>query len=199
MPITTFSIFLGVFASVLQILGYFEYSKRVFDKRIHPNIASWGIWAFAAILESSSYILLSRDWVKNLLPFVCAMSAVIFFLLAFSRKHFSKPSFFELFIVAIDVIILIIWFVSKSALLANILFIISAVVSFVPIILHSFKKPEDENAYPWIIWSVAYLLMGATVFLRWSKWEDLIYPFTFFVLHVIIGYLALDSRKKEQI
>lgn len=192
------SIFLGVFSSILQILGYLEYSKKVFRKIIRPNIASWAIWAFAAILESASYIVLTRDLIKNLLPFFCAISAIIFFIYTIRQGHFSKPTFFDLWIIIIDIIILIIWFISKSPFLANVLFIISAVISFVPIIINSYKNPKDENAYPWIIWSIAYFIMAITVILRWEKWEDLIYPFTFFVLHVIIGYLSLDSRTVEE-
>ncbi len=197
MPLIPISIFLGVFASILQILGYIEYGRQVFSNRIRPNIASWGIWAFSAILESTSYIFLSEDWVKNLLPFSCALSAILFFLIAFKKGHFSKPSKFELYIVGLDFLILIVWFLTKSPLLANVLFVVSAIISFIPIFKNCFIKPEDENALPWLIWAIAYLVMSITVLLRWSKWEDFIYPFTFFILHVLIAYLASDFRKEK--
>ncbi len=190
------SIYLGILSGVLQIIGYVEYFKKVFGGRIRPNAASWGIWAFGAVLESSSYLFVSRDWVKDILPITCATLAVIFFLIAFKRGFFSKPTKFEQILVIIDILILLFWLITSSAILANILFLLSAIVSFIPIIRHVYNDPFAEHAQPWFFWTAAYAAMCVTVIMRWEGWEAFLYPLLFLVLHLIIALLALDVRKK---
>jgi hypothetical protein len=191
------SVFLAISAGLTQIYGYIEYGRKTFIGRIKPNAASWGIWAFGAFLESVSYIFLTKDWVKNILPVVCALSAITFFVIALKRKHFLKPTNFELFIVVVDIAIIFVWFVTSSHALANILFVLTAVVSFVPMINNTFRNPKHEHAFPWSIWTLAYLLMTVAVIMRWEKWEELVYPLVFVILHAVVAYLALDKRTQR--
>ncbi len=184
---------------MVQLIGYLDYGKKTLADKIKPNSASWGIWAFAAILESVSYIFLTKDWVKNILPVACTISAVVFFLIVLKKGKLSKPSHFELFIVVVDIVILLIWFFTLSPAIANILFVISAVISFIPMMYHTYLNPNNENALPWIIWTLAYFLMSISVVMRWEKWEDFIYPAVFVLLHAVIAYLALDIRSKKSI
>ena len=51
-----------------------------------------------------------------------------------------------------------------------------------------------EDAKPWYIWTIAYSTLAVVVVLRWEKWEDLVYPLIFAILHAIVAILALDSR-----
>jgi len=188
------SVILGLIASGVQIIGYIIYSKKISIGRIRPNTASWSIWAFGAVLESYSYIALTNDWVKNILPAACAVSVVWLFVFCVRRGHFDKPTKFEIVIVLMDCAAILVWWVYGSALYANLLLILMAIVSFVPLMIGVWFNPTIEDALPWYLWSVAYAVLVIVVILRWEKWEDLIYPIVFFVLHLIVGILSTDTR-----
>ena len=188
------AIALGVLSGVLQLLGYSYYIKKIKLGRIRPNTASWSIWAFGAVLESASYVGVTGDWVKNILPIVCALSAVFIFFYCLRFRHFTWPSRFEWSILFLDVIAILIWWYYSSALYANFFLVMTAIISFVPIVVNAWRDPTTEDALPWYIWTFAYATLMLVVFLRWEKWEDLIYPLIFTVLHLLVAYLALDKR-----
>ncbi|OHB03660.1 MAG: hypothetical protein A2920_03065 [Candidatus Zambryskibacteria bacterium RIFCSPLOWO2_01_FULL_43_17] len=189
------AIFFGTLSGVLQLSGYVEYFKKVFSGHIKPNSASWGIWAFGAALESISYIYVSDDWIKNILPIVCALSAIAFFIASTYKGHFSRPTKFEWGLIITDFIIIIVWFLTSSPFVANTLLIVTAIISFIPIYINTWKNPIAEHALPWLLWSLAYAMMLIAVFIRWEKWEDMLYPVTFLVLHILMFLFALDYRK----
>ena len=189
----------GVLAGLLQLVGYYIYGKEVFSNHIKPNTASWGIWTFGSILETTSYMYLTNDLIKNLLPIVCSISVVVLFVLCTIRAKFEKLTHWEIVITITDLVALIILSYYQSAMYANFLLIFSSILSFVPIFLHTWKKPESENALPWYVWSLAYFFMSITVLIRWNKWQDFLYPLSFFVLHLIIAFVAVDNKYRNKI
>ena len=193
MNLLVFTTALGIASGFLQVLGYWEYVKKLNLGKIRPNTASWSIWAFGAILESSSYIFATGDWVKNILPTTCAICAILIFLYCLRQGHFERLTKFEWFLVIMDSIAIFIWWYS-SAVYVNIFLVITAAISFIPIFKHVWVDPKAEDALPWYIWTAAYTLLGTVVILRWEKWEDLVYPIMFATLHLIVAMLALDSR-----
>lgn len=187
---------ISALSGIVQLIGYIVYAKHVVFGSIRPNAASWSVWAFGAVIESVSYIYLTNDILKNVLPMACAVSAVLMFVMCLFRGHFSKISRFEASIVATDIAITIVWAFTGSPLIANILLVVTAVVSFIPIIMSVYKDPRYELAAPWFIWTTAYVLQSAVVIARFEKYEDLIYPLVFAALHIVVAFLALDFRKK---
>lgn len=188
------TIALGIFAGLLQIAGYVSYFKKIGIGRVKPNAASWGIWAFGAVLESSSYVFATGDWVKNILPIACSASAVVLFFICLYRGHFEKLTKFEWFISTLDCFAILIWWHYESAVYANLFLVLTAVISFVPIIAGVWKDPMVEDSYPWFLWTIAYSVLALVVILRWEKWEDIVYPGIFIILHVAVAVLALDKR-----
>lgn len=189
---TTLSITFGVLAGLLQLVAYGIYSWHVLHDRIKPNAASWSIWALGAVLETVSYVFVTGDWVKNILPVVCALSAVTLFVFCVSKGKFSGLTSWEWVLTVMDMAALLIWWFSQSATYANFLLVFTAVLSFIPLFVHTWNNPASENALPWGLWSLAYLLMTFTVLMRWEKPEDLVYPLTFLVLHLVIAVAAVD-------
>lgn len=185
---------IGVIAGLLQVIGYVIYAHATFHGRLKPNAASWGLWALGASLESASYIAATDDWVKNILPLVCALSAIFFFVSAFLRGHFQPLDTFEKWVVVLDSIAILIWWHYDSAVYANLYLVLTAFVSFIPIVRHTWKNPKSENATPWFIWTFAYSALAIVVLLRFEKWEDFVYPVSFAFIHAAVGILALDTR-----
>lgn len=184
----------SVIAGLLQLIGYIIYYKKVLTGSIVPNTASWLIWAIGGILTTSSYIFVSKDIVKDILPIVCSLTVVFIFILCLLRGKFGKIDSFEWVIIILDIGITLYWYFSKDAFITNVLFVLSAFPSFIPIIRAAWKNPENESSLPWVIWSLAYVCMTITVLLRYDKWQDLFYPVALFCLHIIIAALASDFR-----
>ena len=95
---------------------------------------------------------------------------------------------------SLDVLSMIIGFITMSALVANISCQVGTVASFIPILRATAKDPTREKPLPWIIWSAAYGLDVILVITRWEKWGDVVYPATCLVLHILMVTIA--NRKK---
>jgi hypothetical protein len=188
----------GVAAGLFQLYAYWLYARKISRGRIKPNTASWSIWAFSAVLESVNYIAVTQDWVKSLLPTACALSAILLFIYCLHRGHFKPLSRFDWSIVILDNIAILVWWFYQSAEYANLLLILSGVVSFVPIIREAYRDPKSEDATAWYWWSLAYFCLVLTVLLRFEEWIDIAYPLSFLALHFIVALLASDIRPRLQ-
>ncbi|MDP2816497.1 MAG: hypothetical protein Q8O19_07445, partial [Rectinemataceae bacterium] len=82
MDIVMVSTVLGFMAGAVQLIGYWVYNKGAGEK---INTGSWSIWAIAGIVDLVSYFVMTGDWVKNILPAVCAVAAVGTFGYAIAR------------------------------------------------------------------------------------------------------------------
>lgn len=195
----TISLITSILAGILQLAGYLVYNKKVLSGKIIPNTASWFIWAMGGVLTTVSYIFVSGDWVKDILPVICSLSVIFIFIFCLVKGHFKKIDSFEWVVIVLDISITIYWYVSKEPFITNVLYILSAFPSFIPIIRYVWKNPLSENATPWMLWSVAYFLMTITVIIRYEKWQDLFYPVVLFFLHIIVAILASDYMAKRKI
>lgn len=189
-----FSIVTGVFSGITQLGGYVLYVKKINLGRVKPNTASWAIWAFGSLLESVTYIYTTNDWVKNILPVICALSAIALFVYCAHFGHFQKPSIFDFFLVCLDCVAIFLWWYYSSASYANLALVVTAIISFIPITIGVWDNPKSEHALPWFVWTIAYSMLTVVVLTRWEKWEDLIYPLVFAILHFIVAVLSVDKR-----
>jgi hypothetical protein len=191
------SVIFGILSGLFQIFGYVIYAKHVESSKIKPNTGSWTIWTFGSIVEGLSYFYTSDDLIKSILPITCIFCVLFLFIRSTYKGRFQALRKIDWFLLISDILITIIWYLTSNPLLANILFIISSIISFIPIVYSSFKHPEFEDAAPWIIWTVAYFFMCLTVISRWDGLESFLYPLFFVLLHAIVAYLSLDIRKKN--
>lgn len=191
-------ILLGVIIALTQIAGYYYYYLSV-KNGIRPNTTSWTIWTLGSILDLVSYMALTGDWVKNLLPMACTAASVVLYIHFLSRGKFQKLSTENILIIVSDIIATVLWYLTDSALVGNILLQVSTVISFVPIIKEVYDEDENETPLPWLIWSAAYFMDLILVGLRWEKWGDIVYPATCFVLHLLVWYLVTEHFKAIKI
>lgn len=192
MDIVTISIVLGFTAGAVQLYGYWVYNKGA-GERI--NTGSWSIWALAGIVDLVSYFAITGDWVVNILPAVCAVAAVGTFGYAIVCKRFSWPDKIDWLFVGADGVITVIW-VFTNAVLANLLYQASAVMSFIPMWRGQLSGAEKENPMPWLVWTLAYSLLTIAVSLRLQRWEELAYPVSHAVVHLITFLIAVAGQKK---
>lgn len=191
-------ILLGVIIALTQLAGYYYYYLSV-KSGVRPNTTSWTIWTLGSILDLASYMALTGDWVKNLLPMACTFASVVMYVHFLSRGKFQKLSTENILMICADVFATIMWYVTDSALVGNLLLQVSTIISFVPIIKEVYDDDENETPLPWLIWSAAYFMDVILVGLRWEKWGDMVYPATCLVLHLLVWYLVTEHFKALKI
>jgi len=177
---------LGISAAIVQLIAYRIYNKEF----VEPNAASWFLWMVGALVEGLTYIEMTGDWVKNILPVACCVACVSTFVHAVIKGKFSWPSVWETLIIGLDLSALWVWYHWQSATYANLWMQVTAVLSFIPVLRDVFYHPEKENRTSWYLWALAYALLAGTVVCRYEKWEDLVYPVNFAVLHFGVAFLA---------
>ncbi len=188
---TQFSVVLGILAGVIQLIGYGIYAKRMGE----VNTGSWLIWAIGGGIDLVSYIAVTDgDWVVNFLPAVCAFAAVAVFVYGLAMKKFKMPDRTEWVFVGADSVITVIWFYT-NAFLANLLYQVSNVASFYPMVRKMRSGTEKEDSLPWLVWTVAYATLTVAVLLRLHRWEELAYPVSHVAAHAYVFWLA---RSKER-
>ncbi len=194
MDIVTISIALGFAAGAIQLVGYWVYNKGANGK---INTGSWSMWALAGVIDFASYFALTGDWVINILPAVCAVAAIGTFCLAIARKRFSCPDKTDWAFVGVDGVITVVWYFT-NAVVANLLYQVSAVLSFLPMYRGQLAGREVEKPLPWIIWTVAYTLLTAAVILRLERWEELVYPVSHAVVHLGVVLIAVTKQRSSR-
>ncbi|HVT74805.1 MAG TPA: hypothetical protein VHD69_00045 [Candidatus Paceibacterota bacterium] len=188
------AILLGALACITQVYGYWIYNKAIYKGDIKPNATSWGLWGLGSAVAYWSYTRLDNGWIEDMLPLVCAVICFGTFAMALIKGKFEKAKREDILIGALDIMVIAFWLSSKSDVATNVWMQIDVVISFLPILRDSWRKPQDEQLKPWIVWCVAYTLMFASVLLVMIEegkagWS-LMYPSVYFVLHLAVALVV---------
>ena len=194
MGIEQISVTFGIAAGVTQLIGYWVYGKGANGK---INTGSWSIWALGGIIDLVSFFAITGDWVVNILPAVCALGSIGTFCYAIKRRRFSWPDKVDCMFVGVDGMITVVWFFT-NAVLANLLYQVSTILSFVPMWRGLIAEREKEEPLPWLIWMFAYSLLTVSVSLRLKRWEELAYPLRYGVLCFIVVLIVTIKQQKSR-
>lgn len=153
----TFAAICSLLASVVFALSAVLYVIDVTKSKVLPSVATFVIFSFVGI---SQVISLMIKGVWHVVPFaiVGATTSAIISLLALKTKrfYFKLPDKIALIGASLG---LIVWLVTKDA--AWNIYILNAVnfITFMPLVIKSFKHPELESAFPWQLNLLASLLL----------------------------------------
>jgi hypothetical protein len=189
-----FAVAVSIAASVLQLVGYWIYNRKIAEsieaKGIKPNATTWGLWALGSIPVVILYQDLTDDWVKGLVPTVCAFGAIATFVHMMVKGTFQKPDRLDVEIFILDLVVVFYWMVTKDPSISTIFLEIDIWITFIPIFRTTWKLPETENPKPWYVWAVAYTLWTVVVLMRYELWWDLILPVNYIFQHGAVGLIA---------
>ncbi len=195
-------------AAVCQIVGYYLYGKHVLGGETRPNIASWGMWFFGAVVDLVTYdSIRGSHWTTNAAPFACSLGVlgvtlIILYLHVRSRMHGIRPvyqtlekgdKYFSLF----DVSAAIVWMRGYGTL-GNFISVGTTVFQFFPMYRETYKNPSVEKPDPWIWWSFAwgFMVVAVAVGPGADSWALYFLPLWYLMLHAIMVPLCL--RKVPQ-
>lgn len=193
------SIVLSTLAGLGFCLAYLEYNRVVITGKTKPNGAAWAIWSAIAVVSTGSYIAVSEDFWKSLLPILNIMLCIGTFVLALIAGKFKRLDVTDWIALGIGLTAVVVWGAYKSATYANLIVQVAIAVGFIPIWRAVWKNPSCEHSRPWLIWVVSYLVSLIVVTLRWKgQWIDLVYPINCVLLHASVPILC-SLRAKARI
>ena len=192
----TIEIMLGVIAGLIHIAAFIIYHKQILQGTSRPNRTTWTLWVFISTLNCISYIVMSRDIVKGLLPIASTIACIAVFVVSLFKGKLSKLNLGDEIVLVLGFVSLFVWWAYHSATYANLLLQVCIFISFIPTYHGVWGNATNEKALPWFIWSSAYILTIIVVSLRWQgQYQDLVYPVNCLVLHAGVGISSLKKPK----
>jgi hypothetical protein len=191
------TIVLGVTTALLHGVAYILYSQQVKLGKSNPNAASWGVWAFLAILNALSYREMSGDVVASLQFFASSVACFLTFLYALSIGKFSRLTLGEWGLSALGLSSTIVWWQFRSATGANMIVLAAVITSFIPTLKGVWLDPFKEVPRSWILWTLAYLITTVNVILREGRPVTLITPVLLLIGHGLVAILSTQKRKER--
>ena len=218
MPELTPLIALGLIAGLLQFWGYWIYLTI---ESIDPNPVTWFMFAYGTailtILEWDS----DATFAELILPTVCAALSIWVSVRCWLWARRRDPSrwwphdwwpedrleqYSFLTDIAITVGYLAAWGLATFALVppeyrewAVLAFLLlsnaSTLPSFYPLLRETYLDPSKEHWLPWVIWTLAYLVLGYVTFVtQGTLWHVLmLYPASNALMHGLVAVVSLST------
>jgi hypothetical protein len=193
MSVQDIQLLLGVAGGVLGIIDYLLYARSILRGRTRPNAATWvgtgAVWFVALV----SYFLAGA---RDTLWFVLASTAGSFLVAVLSLRYGVKWQRADFICLAGAVAAGALGLLTDSPL--NALYVAMAVdfLAIFPTMAKTWKHPDWEEAFPWVVTVAASLLTVMAVALPW-KVEIAAYPL--YLLAVNGAVLALIYRPKVKV
>jgi hypothetical protein len=179
--------YLGAFVGLVAC--FLTFKKIYREEEAGVNFTSWVLWGAFDTITAVASIFEKGNWV---LPFVYAIGAYAVTLLLY-RKGKVKFSWVEAVVSPLVIICLaVVWYTSGNidAIIAS---IGAIVISSVPQVVDTWKKPSETPLMIYLYFGAAEILsfLGGT---SWSV-EQKLYPGTQFIICIFIILSSFGKRK----
>ena len=158
-----------------------------------PNTAAWSLWAGITVIGAFSYMKMTGDPVKNFPALVNIFITIPVFVYFAIVGKFQAIGYLEYILFGIGIFACFVWWWYRSATYAQMIIQAVIAIGYISNVTSVWANPGSEPAYPWFIWTLCSITMGAVVILRWQKWQDIIGPTNSTLFSFIIATLALRA------
>jgi hypothetical protein len=200
---------LAIASAAIHILGYLTYILFVRRGLIDANPLSWLMFDYGTGLLTFLEFRSGAGWQELLLPIACSICSIVVAALCLRLVKIRQVEISDIVAFAIDVALtaayVALWVLHNDGLdrnlenLAVIAVLLCAnattLVSFIPILRSTLRRPQDERALPWLLWTFAYASLFVVTLRDVSALERLtllIYPALNATLHFAIAVLAMS-------
>lgn len=184
---------LGYLTGVILLIGFIPYLRDIFRYTTKPERATWLIWLALSIIAFFSQLASGASWS---LVLTGADTVIVLLIVLLSIKHgvggLTKHD--GLYLVA-ALLGLVAWYFTKQPMVALILVIIVDAIGAYLTIIKTYKMPDSETRFTWIMASIAGIL-GALAVGSWS-FILLLYPIYIFIANGAVA-VAIQAGKRNQ-
>ena len=185
----------AIIASVLVIAGYGVYFLGNFVGTVRPNVSSWIVLAFLAVLNLASYRNLTKSWVKSTFSVVNTILIVLLALLVMRNGSFGNLGIAEWTCLVFGVAAGLCWWIFQkknfTKVLVQVVLETGVAIAFIPTIISVAHNPSNESWLTWLLWTGSFFMQFLVVKLDWSgKYIDFLFPLNRVALNGLVCVLA---------
>ena len=171
-------------AALGSLLAALVYIRSMFRGQTKPNRVTWFMWCVAPFVATAAAVSNGVGWA--VIPvFMSGFSPLLIFVASFfSKKAYWKLTTFDYACGALSGLALILWYATNNPNVAIVFAIISDALAAVPTLLKSWRNPETESYWPYIIGAFSPL----TSFLAASAWifSELAFPIYLIAINILV-------------
>lgn len=187
-------------SGILVAISVIPYAWRTWQKKISPNITSWGLWSAIGLALLLTY--LSSGAEANVWPAVFGFTnpTLITILALIKKGERTRFNRLEWTCVAICFVSLGMWaFVRNDKTLAQYALYVAIIAdscAAIPTIAFVIKHPDQDRPFPWVMFAVAYIL--ALFAISEHTVANYILPIYMFLGSGLIAWPLARFRLKER-
>lgn len=180
-----------VLAIISIFLGSLNYLIDTIKGKIKPNKVTFLLFGLAPFVTFAAQTQQGVG-IQSLLPLATGSLALAIFVASFfNKKAYWKITNFDLACGTLSVIGLLLWYITGVGNLAIFFSILADLLAALPTIVKSYKFPETESAYPWLLTSISDLIFLLTI----KSWTFASYAFPLYAFFINLTIFALVKFK----
>lgn len=183
---------LGIVTLLIAVVSYSFYFKDVFLGHTRPQPFSWFVWSVLSAVAFAGQIASTAGpgaWITGFTAVVCLIISVIA-----SFKGATQFKILDWISLFAALAALLLWYCTRQPVLAEMLVSAAYALGFIPTIVKSYNKPQEETATTFGLNSIKFgiSIFSLTVF-SVATW---LYPLTLFVLNGLFAIMLLARRQQ---
>lgn len=188
-------IFLG---AILSFLGSLTYVIDTIKGKVKVNRVTWFLWALAPLIAFIAEIKQGIG-LQALMTFMVGFNPLCVFFASFvNKKSEWKLGRLDFICGFISLIGIFLWYITKTGNTAILFSILADFLAGIPIIVKSFRLPETESYFIFLLGAINALITILTI----KKWSFEYYAFplyVFFMCILIVILVKFKAGKKIKI
>jgi hypothetical protein len=176
---------LGISCGVLSILAHLVYYFGAKNRLNNPNSTSWFVWAILASFNAWNFFALNQSGPLAFINLVGAVAGTTVFVVVLIIGRFDWPDPAEWWTLVVSLLALGVWKAFEKVEYGSGLLAIALIISFIPT-WRVLLKGKEEDARPWLMWTVAYGLQVLAVYASSKGIWSYVVPLTCVVVHLLV-------------
>jgi len=193
---TSYAVYFGIAAGLLQIAAAVPYLLGILRGETKPNIVSQFLWTLLQLIAIAAQLQLGWSW-SVLILCATTFNTALFTLLCLKGYGYREYGWIDKFCFLAAILSLGLWGMMDNPLAALVVILITYVLSALPTIIKTLRYPATENATAWLMMSCASILSIASVTER--TFANLAFPIDFFLESTLIGLIAFFGQRGYRI
>lgn len=177
---------------IISLIGDFTYLRSMYLGHAKPNLVSWFIWMLAPFIGVFFQLKAGAGW--SIFPVFaagfCPLLVILYSL--YLKNGYWKITFFDFVCGILSLLALALYIFTHSLEISILFIILSDGLAAVPTIIKSWKFPETEEPYLYIL-GVLNNIIGLLIIKEWS-FSIYSLGIYFVVINIIIAFCIV--RKK---
>lgn len=186
----------GTLSALAILIGGGPYIKDIYFKKVRPHVLSWLGWAFITGLGASAMYAEGSTWLALIVAAntVTCLSIAIFSVVR--KVGVFQTSKWDCLFFGLGILGLILWLTLDMPVLALICAISADFCFGAPTIVKTFKEPESETPFVWIMATLSGFLSLFAI--QVIAFHEIAYPLYLFFFDSLILLLVLKIIKKHK-